>query len=520
MHDAFRNGFSYLSDNISASLGGTISDEWINNVYSQIEQMCSDMFLEAENKPNTDIKQLQGWINEIWHKYTFNTNALIHNSQNRAVIPSAEDYASVDVAIQNKNKTILSTFSLKSDNSPGNSVRDQAKTPWESYCELKDKAFREGKEFKKTFDEFLRERGLKNDESVFMSKYFGQGKVVNSDMLKKAKEMAFKKYANALSNDEILARRYKEVYDTLTDVVSDGDGNESIRLTHKQAMRLAEAAKKGEMDEALLKECGLDVSKLVTASDIVKEAFRAGISAAAISAIIDLVPSIINVFSKIFRQEKITSDEFKKYGLKALSDSGRGFIIGSVTAAITACCKTGKLGENLINANTMGISSVVVIVVNTIMSGFKLATNRISRSEMVRELMQLYTTTGFAFIGGTVLACVCEGFPFAYLLGSFVGSVVGGLVYKLEDYLLISFCKEHNCTFFGLVEQDYKLPDDVLDEMGLNRFGFTKFEYHEFEPKRFEYKKFNYNRFKYEKFGIRVLKRDLIGVYKIGYVED
>ena len=519
MNDSFKKGFTYLIDNTGASLGSTISNEWINGINNQIEQMCSDMVTEAANRQNTDIKHLQGWINEIWHKYTFNTNATIHRSTNRVVIPDAKDYASVDNAVVDKNGKTISTFSLKSDNTAYRSANDQSKTAWESYNELKAKLLKEGKDCE-PFEEYLRKRGLKNDNSAYMSKYFGQGKVVNSDMLQKAKEIVYKKYVNNLGNDDILAKRYKEVYDTLTDIVSDGEGNESIPITHEQAMKLAESAKKNDIDKELLDECGLDVSKLITGIDVVREALRAGISAVGLSFVLSIASTIIDAFSKVVHGENITQDNLKKYGLKALSDSGRSFVIGSLTAAITICCKTGKLGKSLINANVMGISSIVVVAVGSVISGFKLATRQISKGEMARELMQLYTTTGFAFIGGSVFACICEGFPLAYMLGSFIGSVFGGLVYKLQDRLILSFCKEHDCTFFGLVEQDYKLPDRVFKELGIEKFEIDKFEIERFAPNRFQYPKFSFNRFQYPKFGIKVLKRDLIGVYKIGYVED
>ena len=523
MQRDFDNGVSFVLDNLCASTGETFSQEWLKNVNAQVSEMCDAMISEAEKRPNTDMDHLQGWINEIWHKYTFNTNASIHMSGNSASIPSAEGYASVDNLITDRHGKTIASFSLKSDKTASASYRDQAETPWETYCELKGNAKKNGKEYQ-SFEDFLKERGLKNDDTVYLSKYFGQGKVVNSDMLEKARELVFKQYANALGDGtskelSLKAQRYLEVYNTLTNIISDGKGNESISLTHEQAMKLATSAKQGKIDEELLKECGLDVNSLITPKDIAKEAFTAGLSAAAISMIISVVPTIIDVVSKLIHDEGITVNDFKKYGLKSLTDTGRSFLNGSITAAITSCCKTGKFGEALVNANTMAISSLVVVVIGTVISGIELAAGKITRGQMARDIMQLYTTTIFSFVGGTVLTCICDGFPLAYMAGSLIGGIVGGLVYKLEDHLILSFCKEHDCTFFGLVEQDYKLPEGVLEEMGLDEFGFEKINIEKFEANKFEPDRFNYDSFKYDKFGIEILRRDLIGVYKIGYTK-
>lgn len=229
------------------------------------------------------------------------------------------------------------------------------------------------------------------------------------------------------------------------------------------------------------------------------------------------MPYIIDVISKTVKNEKLSINDFAKYGLNCLSSAGRSFVVGSITAAIVTCCKTGKFGSGLVNVSVPGISSLVVVVVGTVISGIKLASGKINRSEMVREIMQLYTTTAFSFIGGTILGVLCDGFPLAYMLGSLIGGIVGGFAYKLEEHIILSLCKDHGLTFFGLVEQDYKIPEDVLEDLHLDVFKFEKINICNFEFKKFEYKTFQYNEFSIKQFGVRVLSRDLIDVYKIGY---
>ena len=49
----------------------------------------------------------------------------------------------------------------------------------------------------------------------------------------------------------------------------------------------------------------------------------------------------------------------------------------------------------------------------------------------------------------------------AQLLGTLIGSVIGGLSYKWLYGLSISLCVEKGYTFFGLVKQDYAIPEPL-----------------------------------------------------------
>jgi len=104
------------------------------------------------------------------------------------------------------------------------------------------------------------------------------------------------------------------------------------------------------------------------------------------------------------------------------------------------------------------------------------------------------------------------------MLGSFVGSVLGSFVYKTAYSCAISYCIDTGCTFFGLVEQNYTLPENVLKEMGVKVFEYEKFIPKHFEPLVFEPKRFNAPQFEPLKLQITVLRRGVIGISAIGYI--
>lgn len=77
---------------------------------------------------------------------------------------------------------------------------------------------------------------------------------------------------------------------------------------------------------------------------------------------------------------------------------------------------------------------------------------------------------------------------------------------------------KHGWTMFGIVEQDYQMPIEVLEEIGVEVFEYENFSYEDMEHEKFEYQKFEYNEFTPITLEIRILRRGVIGVRSVGYV--
>ena len=71
---------------------------------------------------------------------------------------------------------------------------------------------------------------------------------------------------------------------------------------------------------------------------------------------------------------------------------------------------------------------------------------------------------------------------------------------------------------FGLVKQDYTLPEDVLENIGLDVFRYEKFKPVQFRSNGFKPTAFGQKQFEPNTLGITVLRRGVIGVAQIGYV--
>lgn len=71
---------------------------------------------------------------------------------------------------------------------------------------------------------------------------------------------------------------------------------------------------------------------------------------------------------------------------------------------------------------------------------------------------------------------------------------------------------------FGLVEQNYELPEDVIKEIGIEVFEYEHFDYQRFEPERFSFGKFEIQQNEVDRIELPFLRRGVIGINAIGYI--
>lgn len=103
-------------------------------------------------------------------------------------------------------------------------------------------------------------------------------------------------------------------------------------------------------------------------------------------------------------------------------------------------------------------------------------------------------------------------------MGSFVGSITSSFTYDYGYKKALSFCIDTGFTLFGLVEQDYTLPDDMIKQMGIETFNYETFKVEGFKPDTFEVNSFTFDTFEPDNLKLTFLRRGVIGISKIGYV--
>lgn len=73
-------------------------------------------------------------------------------------------------------------------------------------------------------------------------------------------------------------------------------------------------------------------------------------------------------------------------------------------------------------------------------------------------------------------------------------------------------------TFFGLLDQDYTLPKEIIREIGIDTFDYETFETETFQPESLSFDTFAADTFTPDSLDISFLRRGVIGVSKVVYV--
>ena len=113
----------------------------------------------------------------------------------------------------------------------------------------------------------------------------------------------------------------------LRDKIEDGKGTESVALTKEQAEELARLAKEGKVTEQDLKDLGISTEDLIKYEYVLKQAFKAGVTAATISMVLKVAPEIYKAISYLIKNGELDEKQFQKIGFAALSGAAEGFLL-------------------------------------------------------------------------------------------------------------------------------------------------------------------------------------------------
>lgn len=125
----------------------------------------------------------------------------------------------------------------------------------------------------------------------------------------------------------------------------------------------------------------------------------------------------------------------------------------------------------------------------------------------------------FSYISGVYVQGIMPYLPIiGYMIGSFLGSLLGGFIFEVRERLFMSICIHSGFTFFGIVEQDYELPQEVKDYLSIESMEIETLTPEDINPETNMPEQMNVETMKFEKMEIIGVKRGVIGIRKIGYI--
>ena len=500
----FEEGYSFYVQQAGTQLAGYEATSYVNRVNSEIDKLVSDLnaFKGFSTAPNI----LKGDIAEFWHSDTFNINAVANNSTNRAYVDRSHDFASADITSNFGEK-----FGLKYYKDAVSSAQQQSKSVFERFSEYKAQG---GKD---SLEKFLQDRGFTDNSVLNDPIYSGQVRIIPKEQLKDACDWLKRKIETESVNRPEQVNRYQETLDMLSDRIRDGEGTESVALSDSDAKALAALAKEGNVTAEELAKLGISAEEIIKFEHIAQQAFKAGLSAAAISIVLKVAPEIYKAIDYLIKTGELDAEQFKRIGFAAIQGGSEGFIRGSVAAALTASCEAGLLGEACKNVAPEAIGMAVVLTMNTMKNALLVATGKMSRTELANQLIKELFISTISYSLGVATQTIIEIPVLGFMIGSFVGSIAGAFVYDISYNVLLSFCADTGFTMFGLVEQDYTMPKEVFEELGLDTLELDTLELDTLELDTLELDTLELDSLELDKLDIVFLRRGVIGVSKIGY---
>lgn len=548
MYEEMKAGWEFTSKQMGAGISSNMGSQYISDVNAAIDKLAKDM--QELGASNLGDKQLKGFVAEYWHADTFNINATLRGSSSRAFVDGSTEHASVDIST-NFGKNYSSKYLRSYDES----VKAQAKNVIKSYHEYLSKprkgdamSFEQylehygyatdtnikkiiedykkfladnGSESSVTLEQFIKIHSGEYDiTSLLASVYSGQERLIPSDQLEEAirylKREIAKEGGKESSNRAANMANYLETLEKLVDRIADGQGTESVALTKEEAEVIAALIKEGKFKP---EDFGISLKDLVTTEYILNQALKAGYTSAVITLVMQLTPEIIKSVYMLIKYHELDIEQVKKMGIVAISSSAEGFLRGSIASALTIACQAEKLGKQFVNVSPNVIGALTTICLDVAKSSIMVAAGKMTPREMGANITKELLVSSAALAGGAIGQVILPELPvLGYMLGSLVGSCMASVVLNISEKYLISFCVDTGFTCFGLVEQDYELPAEVLKEMGINltEVHYTQVNYNKVNEIQVNY--IEPNQIKINTIEIHMVKRGVIGVNKIGYV--
>ena len=351
------------------------------------------------------------------------------------------------------------------------------------------------------------------------SGFHGQDRLVTTDHLSGVKESAHHEMLRNQETRPELSKAYQEVNETATDVIQNSEGVSSKGATKKE---LEEIARESKEQRFQADKHGVTPDSAIRTEYLLQQALKAGYTAAVITVAVQIAPEIYKAIDYLIKHGEIDIQRIRKIGEKGISSGAEGFLRGSVSSALLIMCEKGALGEAFRGITPTAMGTVVALVMQTVKNSVLVAAGQMTAQQMGAAFVDTVVVSGGYLLGAQIGGAIGQALGFqlpvlGYLLGSLIGSSFC-VVYNIGKRKLISFCADTGFTCFGLVEQNYELPDEILHELGVETIPIPRTQVNRIDIPRTAVMSANVGKSGYETISITALRRGVIGVNKIGYV--
>lgn len=511
--DDFEKGYRFAIERGGGLYAAEVGSEYVHEVEAAIAELYRRMNAYDYYKATKPAQEsLKGFIAEEFAAGTANVDTAVKGSGERFAVLQSHGLGSVDVA---STGGAGPTFQLKVYESPYQAVRALGTTLFDRYHGSSAAS-------SMSFDEWAASVGRPGASPSDLL-YEGQLGLVAGDKLDACKDEAFKLIAKskALGKKSEVAR-WEKVADSLTDRVRGEGGIEGRSMTVADARQKAIDVSSGKALDPV--DDHMTVSEVIQLQNVLQQSLRAGATAAAISAALRVAPEIYRAIDQLISEGEIDEDSIRAIGAATLDGSATGFLNGTAAAAITAMACKGAFGRTIMGAasKAMGptvIGTFVVMTVEICRDAYLMARGEKSQRDFVNGVIQGSFMSAVTLAGAGIASIVTGGAALPMLIGSIVGSAAGGLAFAPVKSCVLKMASSSGFSFFGLVRQDYELPESTVRELGIKRASFKPAQFETADPELPKVHEMQTRHAYTHTIGISYNERGVVGINKIGYIE-
>lgn len=420
--NAFREGYDFFAKSVGVTRAALQGDQYVNLVEHEISRLVQNLHGEFEGT-NVIIDKAKGFAAEYWHAGTYNVNAALKGSANRAIVDTVNrDKLGFPDIVPSEGNNALKAAGLKYYYNGEKSAKEQAMSLFERYNKYVSEAKKRGNE-PASFEAYKQKAP---EMGMYDPLYGGQTRIIPKEQLEEACAFLKRQIATKSQGKPEQVKRYQDTLNLIQDRLRDNNGIESIPLSKNDAEEIARVAKEGRFDP---KEFGLSPEKLMTSEYIKTQAIQAGLSAAAITVALKTAPEIVKGIRHLVETGEVDRKQLERTGLIALSSGAEAFLRGMVSAAVTISCKSGLWGKTLTSVSPLAVGGIVVFAFDAIKGVSAVAISKKDGQQFKKEIAEeAFSTTG-AIIGGSALNVVIPGV--GYMIGTLLGSALGSYAYHI-----------------------------------------------------------------------------------------
>lgn len=459
----FRRSYRIAIEKFGGGLAGARVDAYVGEVERALDDLVREMDKLADNQKG--LHWAKGDVAEAYHAGTYNADAVRRGVDARAHAP--RDASPNDVIVRGSGEENAQLKYYREADATAKAISDP------KYSDLEQK-------------------------------------VVPSDQVEEMRTAAARLAESNAATRPDMSESYAHTARTADDRIR-LDGAESRPLSEPESRQAVnQLREKHDVDR---EQFGLTPQQVIQWQDILREATTAAARAAIISAALQSAPYVIAIAKKAWDTGEVTAADFVPLGQAVPTTLLRSGVAGGLAAAIVGSARAGFLGTGLQQIDPTLVAAGVTLAISAFETSIKAARGDMTWSTAAQIISEdaivLATAMGGAALGQALIPVPMLG----AIIGNIVGAAVARLAIEKADSVILGLAAETGWTFFGLVDQDYALPSEVLAASGWNTLNVKRLA-----PRSLELRRLQPRTLELKGLDMKVLHRGVVAFGRVAYL--